>query len=187
MKNRTFVPCIVTIIFAILLGVTFFLPLADANDEYSELIRGYSTETAIEECDYSYGDLVNISMFEFANIYKVGTTLDEAGSYGKTESVICFVIIIAVALFTLLTLLFSLLKKPVPLIIFNLLALGAFSLLMWDMGDRKVLPSSQYNFGIAYILYYICFTALLAGGIWLLVGKISDKRNGKKKEVETEI
>ena len=78
-------------------------------------------------------------------------------------------------------------KKPVPLIIFNLLALGAFSLLMWDMGDRKVLPSSQYNFGIAHILYYICFTALLAGGIWLLVGKISDKRNGKKNDVETEM
>lgn len=187
MKNRTFVPFIVTIIFSVLLGVTFFLPLASANDEYSELIRGHSTETAIAECDYSYGDLANISMFKFANIYRVGSSSNEVGSYGKAESMICFVIIIAVALFTILTFLFSLLKKPILLIIFDLLALGAFSLLMWDMGDRNLLPSSQYNFGIAHILYYICFTALLAGGIWLLVGKIYDKRNGKQNDVETEM
>lgn len=54
-------------------------------------------------------------------------------------------------------------------------------------GDRNLLPSSQYDFGIAHILYYICFLALLVGGIWLLVGKIYDKRNGKQNDVETEM
>ena len=51
-------------------------------------------------------------------------------------------------------------------------------------GDRNLLPSSHYDFGIAHILYYICFLALLVGGIWLLVGKIYDKRNGKQNDVE---
>lgn len=180
MKNKTMIPFLATIIISAMLIVTFFLPLAVATDEYREMISSFSTKTAIAECDYSYGDLENLSMFKYANIYKVGASSKEVDGYGNAESTICFVLIIAVAIFTLLILLFSVLKKPVPLVIFDILALGVFSLLLWDMGDRNVLPSTRYDFGIAHVLYYVCFAILAATGIWLF----AVKKQKKKEKME---
>ena len=182
MNNKIMIPFILTIVFSVLLGVTFFLPLASANEEYSKVISKFSSEKAMAGSDYTYGDLKDISMFKFAGIYKVGLSSKEVDDYGTAESTICFVLIILTAIFTVLTILFSVLKKPIPLLIFDVLTFGVFRLLMWDMGDRKVLPSSNYDIGIAGTLYYVCFVILAVAAIGLIIMKIqSEKQNTDQK------
>ena len=71
---------------------------------------------------------------------------------------------------------FAFLKKPVAVIIFNILSFGVFNLQNWDYTDRGVIPSSSYDWGAGYYIFYVAAFVTLAGAIWLLVNKILAKK-----------
>lgn len=74
------------------------------------------------------------------------------------------------------TLLFSVLKKPIPTILFNLLAFAVFRITKWDFEDRGVIPNSSYDWGIAQYICYISIIMVMMGAVALLVAKIKDKK-----------
>ena len=133
-KDKLLIPFIVALIGSLMLIVTLFLPFASATEDYKEYLQEYSDEMYVEELNMTNGDAVNISLFEFGRIYAA------AADWGMSESIAiaCLVIISAFTLFTILTTLFSVLKKPIVAMIFNLLSFGVFWLIKWDFEDRGV-------------------------------------------------
>lgn len=164
----------VTLIAAIIVVAAFFLPLATANEEYAAHLKKYAQVLSVGEIEMTNEDTIHISMYDLARVYWVTyRTID------KILATVVAAIIGATGILSLVTLLFTLFKKPVAVIIFNAFTLGAYYLMTWDFKDRGVMPNSRYNWGIAYYLYYIGIVVIFAGAIWLLGVKIKLKRQKK--------
>lgn len=159
----------------------FFLPYATASDNNREYLEEYSDSMFIDELEMTNEDAVNISLFEYFNIYKHALAINES----ELIAVICIILICASFGFTLLSLLFAVLKKPVAVIIFNVLNLVAFYANAWDHTDRGTIDNSSYDFGIGYYFYYIAAAIVFAGTIWTLVNKAKEKKQSitEKNEV----
>ena len=139
---------------AILL-LTLFKPFASATDEYKEAI--------------------NISLFEFIRIYS-----SETGKEISNDLSIVYVVVIAAfAVFALLTLLFSILRKSIPVIVFNILTFAVLRIIIWDFEDRGVISNSRYDWGIAQYIGYIGIAIVMVGAVALLVVKMKDKKQQK--------
>lgn len=179
MKVNTRIMRIASVVLVLGLLLTFFLPLASANADYENAIESHAEKIAIPELSMSYSDIVDISMFDYARIYYVGMQKDSISLYGSMESVICFSLIICIAIFLFFCLIFAILKKEIPVIVFELLAFGSFRVLMWDMKDRGILPGTTYDLGIANIMYNLMFIMLLVVMVLMLVSKAVKKKRLK--------
>ncbi len=184
--NKVFIPFIITLICSCILVLAFFLPIASATKEYRELIDRHPDEIAIAEVDMSYKQMKDLSLFSYAKVYRVTATLDSMSEHDRGESIICLVLIITIGVSSVLCVLFSGLKKPIGIFIFDLLAFGAFRALMWDLNDRRVLPSDNYYVGIANIVYMAGVIILFAGAVWLLVMKRKEKKRASVRNEERE-
>ena len=87
--------------------------------------------------------------------------------------------IAAFAVFALLTLLFSILRKSIPVIVFNILTFAVLRLIIWDFEDRGVISNSRYDGGIAQYIGYIGIAIVMVGAVALLVVKKKDRRKQK--------
>lgn len=162
------------IIMSICLSVLFFLPIGAGTKQHVKQAERLKESIAIEECNYTYGDLKDVSMLELANIYRV--LMNSEDTYDKGESIICFVLILVIGGISLLEILFSVLRRPVPALILDIIVGLAFYTLMWDLNDRRVLPGRNYDLGIANYLYYV-----LMGGLFILsIVCVIVKRKEKK-------
>lgn len=178
-KNKKFLyPFLAMLIGSLMLVVTLFIPFASATEDYKESLEEYSDSMYVEELDMTNEEAINISLFEFARIYSVAAEM----GMSKSVSIACIVIIAAFGVFALLTLLFSALKKPIPAIVFNLLAFVVFRITKWDFEDRGVIPNSNYDWGIAQYICYIGVIVVVVGAVALLVVKIKDKKQRKALE-----
>lgn len=176
-KAQKTIPCIIALIGTALMFLTIFLPYATATAEQAKMIKNRPDEIIYEELDMTAEDMRNISMVEYAMIYgELSEQILGDASYG-----IMYVAIVAlIGIFSLLSVLFAILKKPIPVIIFGLLALGAFSIQNFDYTDRGVIPSRSYEWGAAYYIFYIAFAIALIGSVWLLTLKIKEKKQVQK-------
>lgn len=180
-KGKKFLyPFLVMLIGSIMLIATLFVPFASATGDYKEYLEEYSDSMYAEELNMTNGEAINISLFEFARIYSVAAEM----GMSKSISIACMVIIAAFGAFALLTLLFSVLKKPIPAIIFNLLTFAVFRITKWDFNDRGVIPSSRYDWGMAEYFCYLGVVVLVVGAVALLVVKIKDKKQRKALKAE---
>lgn len=179
-KNNLLLPFIAALIGSLMLILTLFLPFASAKDEYKEYLQEYSDKMYAEEINMTNGEAVHISLFEYGRMYAAAADLGMAESI----AIACLVIISAFALFAILTTLFSVLKKPIAAIIFDLLAFGVFLLIKWDFRDRGVLPSNRYDWGIAEFICYIGIAVVIVGSILLLIAKIKNKKQNKALPIE---
>lgn len=175
MKTNKTIPFIVLLIGTLVMVISFFLPYASATREHREYLEAYADGDYFAEIHMSNKEAVGISLAEYFRGYQYAAKTD----FMKTVAIICMVMIIVTAVFTLLCLLFTCFKKPIPVLIFDCLNLGAFYLLSWDFKDRGVIGNSDYHWGIAYYLYYIAIAVTAAGAIWLLVVKINEKKEKK--------
>lgn len=177
LQNKLLIPFIVTLIGAVFMFITIFLPYATANEEQAEKFKAYPDEIVFEELDMTAKDMVNISMVEYANVY--GNFSEQI--WGDTSYGIFYIALVAlIGVFSLMAILFSVLKKPIAVTIFSLLSFGVFSIQNFDYTDRGVIPSSTYDWGAAYYIFYIAFAVALIGAIWLLVSKIIQKKQQKQ-------
>lgn len=180
-KVNLLIPFIVAIVGATMLIVTFFLPFATATESYEEYLNEYSDEMYVDEIDMTNDDAVNISLFEYVRIYATAAEL----GISEDIAIICVVIIALFAAFAALTVLFAVLKKPIPIIVFDILSFGVFYLIKWDFEDRGVLPSRNYDLGIASAFCYIGIVIAIVGAVWLMVMKIKSKKENKTVMVDT--
>ena len=171
-------PLLVTVLGSILLITTVFLPFASATDNHKEYLEKYSDTLYVEEFDMTKEDAIDISLFEFLRMYSI---LAEKGIH-KSISIACVVIISIFAGFSLLTLIFSVFKKAIPTLIFSLLSYAAFYIIKWDFKDRGVIPSNDYNWGVAEIVCYVGVIVAIIGAIALLIMKIINKKTSKTEE-----
>lgn len=160
-----------TLIVTLLTVTAFFLPLASANDEYEKYLKEYAREFNVEEIEMTNEDAVHVSMYEFVKIYWAAYS-----SVDATLGIVGITVIGAVGVLSLITLLFTLLKKPIAVFIFNLLTFGAYCLLIWDLKDRGVVPGRDYDWGISYYLYFISLFLVLIGATWMFWIKTNMKK-----------
>ncbi|MDD6489143.1 MAG: hypothetical protein PUG48_04940 [Clostridia bacterium] len=164
---------VAAIVASLMVVVSFFLPYASANAEYREVLEKYSDSTTMNAKD--------ISLLDFAKIYS--SAGDELGDQYQTIGTICVVMISAFGVLALCTLIFSALRKPIAILIFNGLTFGAFSLLSWDFKDRGALPNMNYDIGAAHYIYYICAVLILLAAVGMLVLKIQQKKQLQTADV----
>lgn len=180
--NRKFLSKAASFFGLIIMLLCFFLPYATATKENHEYYEAYPDSMFIDEIEMTNADAVNISLFEYFKIYKHIFNVETNDA--QLIATICLVLISAAFILTLISLLFTFLKKPVAIIIFNLLNIGVFYANAWDHLDRKVIENSNYNFGIGYYIYYIAAVIVLAGAICMLI--ISKKEKNQKLTEQTE-
>lgn len=162
--NVTF---IATVIASLMLIATLFLPFVSATESNRERLLKYPEYENIETAGLTNADLTDISLFEYVKVYSHMAKNDIL----RGVSIICLSIIAAFAVFSIMTLLFSILKKPIAIIIFNILAMLDFWAIRFDFSDRGVVPSQSYNWGVANYIVFVFGVLILAGAIVMLVGK----------------
>ena len=177
-KNKKMMyPFLVTVVAAISMLMMVFLPYASANSEYKELLIKDSDAMCVQEIGMTNSEAINISLFEFLKIYSETAKQD----IQKEASIACIVIIVIFTVCALLTVFLSLMKKPIGIIVSDILALIAFKIIHFDFEDRGAIPSSSYNWGITNYLTYIIGIIIIIGAVWMFIEK---KR--KKKLTENE-
>ena len=171
-------PVLITIIGAILLLLMLLLPYASATEDYEERLMKYADEMYVEEIGMTNADAVDISLLEFGRMYA------EAVRQGlhKEMSIACIAIISIFTGCAVLTLLMTLIKKPIGIIIFDLLTMGAFWIICFDFEDRGVIPSSSFDWGIVYYLVYGIGVIIFAGAVWLFIEKRKAKKLAKAEQ-----
>lgn len=174
-KILRYAPFIIALCGVILLIAAFFLPYAASNGEYGKWLSDHADGMYAEEIGMTNRDAIGISPFEFLRIYIYGASNYSGDT--QTISIICVVVIGLIAGFKLLCTLFAALRKPIPLIVFDILTFGAFLLMNFDFEDRGIIQNTNYSWGAAYYFYYIGAVVILVGSVWLLVAKIKAKNS----------
>lgn len=156
---------IVMVVVAALLVVAFFLPWASAEDEFREAAANAPETMFYEPTGMTVADAADLSLFEYAQVY---------GSMGGTWRVYMVIMYIALAT-AIITLLFSSLGKPIAVAIFGIATFAISRLLVWDFGDRGILPNGTHDWGLAPNVYLVAVIVLVAAAIWLFLLKRREK------------
>lgn len=176
LQNKLLVPFIITLIGAVLMFITLFLPYGAANEEQAEKLEAYPDVMIYEELNITAEDMINISMVEYANMYgNLSEQIWNDASYG----IFYIAIVGLIGVFSLLSVLFAVLKKPIAVTVFSILSLVVFTIQNSDYTQRGVIPSSTYEWGAAYYVFYVAFAVALVGAVWMLVSKIIMKKQQK--------
>ncbi len=161
----------ITIIGALLMLVMLLLPFASSTDDYKEELNKKPDDVYIEQIDMRNSDAVDISLVEYIKVYSAAI---EEGIQEETAMVSIGVIVIFL-IFAMFTLIMSLLKKPIAIIVFDVLSLLVFSLVRFDFEDRGVIPSRSYDWGITSYLVYIVGVVIMVGAVGMFIEKRKSK------------
>ena len=176
MKEKSLmIPFIALIVLSLTIVGAFFLPYATLPSERKEWINAQSEETYVQEIGMTEKEASDMSLVKFCKAY---ATMLENSSNKNTigNSIVYIVMFSGLGLFALLNLLFSCLKKPVPIIVFSVLQGCLFFLMAWELQARAVISENRYQFGIAYYIFLVVYVLMLAAAIWLLAVKIKNKK-----------
>lgn len=161
---------IAMVVGALMLVAAFFLPWASAGDEFRDAAALTPDVVFYEPTGMTVSGATDISLMEYAQVY---------GSMGGTWQVY-MVIMYATVGVAAVTLVFAAFGKPVPTVVFGIAAFAASRLLVWDFGDRGVLPSSTHDWGLAPAVYIVGFVVVLAASVWMfMLRRQEDKRQEK--------
>lgn len=108
-------------------------------------------------------DKVSFSMFKIFEQYL---------EHSSVISTVGIVITIIFAVAVLLAILFALIKKPVVVIVFGVIALLDYALMIFDLSDRGVAGSGRY-FDWTFVMYmiYVLGAIMVVGAIIMAVEK----------------
>ena len=179
LNKKLKLPFIVILIGVLILIAGMFLPYMTAVGELAEYIEKHPDSIEIAEFDITAGDLKDVPMVLMGMI--------AASAYNTEEGILFSAIIIAFAFFAALTALFAALRKPIAVIIAELLSCGTFAFL--DFGSNADFYGiDMYARGSGYYVIATGFVIVFAGAIWMLVKKIVTKKKLKaERAVQTEI
>lgn len=160
-KNQRVAARILMAVAAIGLVAAFFLPWASADQEFRDAAALMPDLALGEQVDMTVSDATGISLLEYAQVY---------GAMGSVWQVYV-VIMYAVLGVSVVTLLLAALGKPIGASVMAVLAVAGSRVLVWDFGDRGVLPSSTHGWGVAPTVYLVALVVLLAAAVWLFALK----------------
>lgn len=156
---------------AVGMAVAFFLPWATAGDEFREAASSFPDVMYYEPTGMTVTDATDISLLEYAQVY---------ASMENTSWQVYTVIMYAVLGASVLTILLAALSKPIGAALVGAVVFAGSRLLVWDFGDRGVLPSSTHDWGLAPTAYIAAFVVLVAAAVWMVV----IKRGAKLQSIE---
>lgn len=173
MKRKLSMSQIFLLICVSVLMISLFLPYATATDEYEEYLERF--EDTIDDDLEKYGHemewLLSVSMVRFVRCFHIFAIED--ASWEGSDILMFVVVALMFVLLALIT--WRVFKKgAVGIIIFDFLLLGVFLLENWVYTQLNIYPEN-YNWAIAYYLYYIGIIAVIAGAVWLIVEKVKNK------------
>ncbi len=174
---RILLPFLIVLASSLAMIISLLLPYATACDSYKEYLN-QANDSSFAEIGILGKNLINISMVRYARIYAYFSKALLGSNWGFFYTGI----VAAIGLFSLLALLFSIFKKPIPIMIFDVFAFIIFQIQSWDYTDRGIIGNSHYTFGTAYYVFYIASVFLFIGAIWLLVSEIVIKRKITKAQ-----
>lgn len=172
-NKKALIPFIIALVGSILMAITLILPYSTAIDDHAEYINNHPDEIVYEELDIYAEDTMDISMVEYANIY--GSMSEKLWGDSFTGT-LYIALVVLIGGFSVLAVLFSILKKPIAVIIFDVLAYLVFCIQNWDYTDRGVVPSSGYDWGAGYYIFHAAAVITFVGAVWMLVNKIRMKK-----------
>ena len=167
LNEKLKLPFIVALIGVLILVIGMFLPYITAVGEMGEYIEKYPDRIEIKDLELTASDLKDIPVISVSQII--------TGIYGEDDGAIADVIVMVFGGFLALTALFVILKKPIAIMIFDLLTFGSFSFLNFVMKEDFIDPD-KYAWGIGYTTIQIAIAIVFVTAIWMLVKKIIAKR-----------
>ncbi len=170
--KKLLIPFVIAILGALIIIVSLFLPYASATDVRMEEINNTPDVIIDSEMGITTSDLENISIVTFANYYSTNSI----SIFASNEGYIYLAFVITITVFAVAALLFALLKKATPIIIFSILNLLVIAFQHFDFTLRGDISSKYYDCGIAVYLFYIAIALSLIGAIWMLIMKIKIKK-----------
>ena len=168
-------PVLLTVLGALLMLLMVLLPFASADKEYKEHLKEYDDYYYLEEIDMTNEDAIHISLVEYLRAY----TYTAGEGIQKEISIICIVIIGLYMLLAVFTLIAAMCRKPIAVMIWDLLTLGIFWVIQFDFRDRGIVPNSKFDCGIAHYLTYVLGVVVFAGAVWLFIEKRKAKKAAK--------
>lgn len=159
---------VIMVVAALGLVAAFVLPWGSANDEFRKAAAALPGVPFYEPTGMTVADATDLSLLEYAQVY--GSIATESEPW-----IIYTVIMFAAAGASVLALVLAALGKPIGAAVFALIALGISRLLVWDFGDRGVLPNSTHGWGIAPTVYLVSAIVLIAVAIWMVVMRRKEK------------
>ena len=178
LNKKLSIPLIVVLIGIIVIITSMFLPYISAQGKLAEYIDNNPDRIESKTLNLTAGDLKDVSIISVSKLI--------TGAYGEDDGKIAEVIVLLFSGLVAVTTLFVLLKKPIAIIIFDLLAYGAFSFLNMAIQEDFIDPD-KYAWGIGYHIILLATVAILASAVWMLVKKIVAKKEMKASAiVETE-
>lgn len=145
--------------------ITLFLPYAVAKDKNIEYATYLTNATGM--------NAVDPSMVDFIRVYMSADSEYLSG----VQAYITLGITIAIGVFALFALLFAALRKPIAVMVFNVLSLLAFAVQYYDFSDRGVVPSDHFSWGWGMYLYVAAFILTVVCAIVTLI----DRRRMRKQ------
>lgn len=169
--SRCVVARIIMVVAALGLVAAFVLPWASAGKEFRTAAAALPEVMFYEPTGMTVADATDLSLLEYAQVY---------GSMGNESAVwmVYVVIMYAAAGASVLALVLAALGKPIGAGVFAVITLGISRLLVWDFGDRGVLPNSTHDWGMAPTIYLVAAIVLIAAAIWMFVLKRQEKTSG---------
>lgn len=169
-KERS-ISVIVGIVCAALMVAALFLPYATATSDGAAYLENHSGQSVMQGFDLTADQMTNMSLVDFARAY---LALAEH-SYQQLSGIYMGLVVAMAAAALLMTLCFAK-KRLIGALVFDVLAFGIFSLQNADYASRGVVPSANYDWGIAYYLVFAVLAVAVLAAIWLLV----EKKRAKK-------
>lgn len=180
MSKKTLIHFLIPIVCCVIFAVSFFLPIVSVKGEYKDIIVENAdvpmSEDRVEEngeyvleSDMKVGDLANISMFDF--VIKDYKPIDFYKFFksARFESIILIICIILIIVFTIL-------KKPIPILFMNFVNFGIVMSLhtkvylvmselpdhLSDLFKNAADFSPEFAWGVAPFLFYILTPVMYA-------------------------
>lgn len=184
-KRRTETPRRAILIAALVMLVSVFLPYATATGDWAAWLgRMPGGEVIDETLGMTAWEAVHLSVWDFTRLY---CAFSQELWNDTVTGTIYAVLFGAIVGLPLIAGLFALGRRPVGVLIFALLALGASRVQDWDYTVRGVILDGRYTWGIAHYLYPIAAVAACIGAVWLWRGKRkARKERGGQAEARTD-
>ena len=180
-KRRTELPRRVILLAVLVMLVSVLLPYAAATGDWAAWLgRMPGSEVIDETLGMTAREAVHLSVWDFTRLY--GTFSQEIWNDTVTGTIYA-VLFGAIVGLPVIAGLFALGRRPVGVLVFALLALGASRVQDWDYTVRGVILGGRYTWGIAHYLYPAAAVAACIGAVWLW-GRKRKARKGRGAQVE---
>lgn len=155
-----------TIICAILMAISIFLPFISATGDVERAIEMYPNMKIYSGLDYTASDMESPSLFKMIQInldfHEVHDTEDNAFT-----KIIVYTVILVIA--SLVAAWFAYKKDPTKIMVFVIIAAVFMLLIIGDADDSNMFDPDSYNYGMGIWVF-------LASAIVAIVGAVKMKK-----------